>query len=321
MRTNAKKYSSETVKVLLENNRWNFWSKDWEKSIIVEWTNGTTLKNFREDILKEVGPDFHYELFLGDEPTQFFTTKTGLKKIEVCTKTIPLNSPVRYLRLLTYDNACKVIEFINKNDKADFAHVTPGGVSMQVSNKNWEKVEAFIKSLNVRFEIGLEAPWKVEEHIVSSLREEGVIAHKSSLYIKSHSADKTNKNLTAPEKRFLQLISDLNIKTDRNKYPQVLFFFKGNSLLMDYMEQVSTMCISEKNVWSVLKTEFKLTDPKIEKLTLTVLQNHFTLNITRTFSSKNGDKSFPDSEGTHDNVEKHFNQKVDTFLNKTKNGR
>ncbi len=80
-----------------------------------------------------------------------------------------------YLRLLSYDNACKVIEFINNNDKADYAHITPGGVSMQVSEKNWNKVEGFIKSLNVRYEIGTEPPHKVTEQIVRDLKSKGVI--------------------------------------------------------------------------------------------------------------------------------------------------
>ncbi len=81
----------------------------------------------------------------------------------------------RYLRLLSYDNACKVIEFINKNDKDDYANITTGGVSMQVSDKHWEKVLAFIISLGVRYEVGSVAPYKVEAQIVANLIERGVI--------------------------------------------------------------------------------------------------------------------------------------------------
>lgn len=81
----------------------------------------------------------------------------------------------KYLRLLTYDNACKVIAFINDNDKKDYAHITPGGVSMSVSEQNWDKVETFIKSLDVRYEIGDEPPHKVNEQIVANLKKAGVI--------------------------------------------------------------------------------------------------------------------------------------------------
>ena len=81
----------------------------------------------------------------------------------------------KYLRLLSYDNACKVIDFINNNDKNDYANITTGGVSMQVADKNWDKVESFIKSLNVRYEVGTEAPHEVERRIVSGLKKSGVI--------------------------------------------------------------------------------------------------------------------------------------------------
>jgi anaerobic ribonucleoside-triphosphate reductase len=81
----------------------------------------------------------------------------------------------KYIRLLSYPNACKVIEFVNKNDKNDYANITTGGVSMQLSEKNIEKVEEFVKSLGVRYEIGNVAPYKVNEQIVKSLKDKGVI--------------------------------------------------------------------------------------------------------------------------------------------------
>ncbi len=81
----------------------------------------------------------------------------------------------RYLRLLSYENACKVIDFINTNDKRDYANITTGGVSMNVSNENLNKVETFIKSLNVRYEVGIDAPHKVEQEIISNLRNSDVI--------------------------------------------------------------------------------------------------------------------------------------------------
>ena len=83
----------------------------------------------------------------------------------------------KYLRLLSYSNACKVIDFINTNDclKNDYAHITTGGVSMNVAEHNWEKVENFIKSLGVRYEIGYQPPHKVVENIVQNLKKAKVI--------------------------------------------------------------------------------------------------------------------------------------------------
>lgn len=82
---------------------------------------------------------------------------------------------LRYLRLLNYENACKVISFINTNDKKDFANVTHGGVSMDVSDENWDKVETYIKSLNVTYEIGTVSPHIVEKQIVEKLKNDGII--------------------------------------------------------------------------------------------------------------------------------------------------
>ncbi len=81
----------------------------------------------------------------------------------------------KYVRLLNYENACKVVDFINTNDKSDYANITTGGVSMQVQDKNWTKVEDYIKSLGVRYEIGSEPPYKVEQKIVANLKLAGVI--------------------------------------------------------------------------------------------------------------------------------------------------
>lgn len=84
-------------------------------------------------------------------------------------------STTRYVRLLSYPNACKVIKFILKNDKKDYANVTTGGISTQVSDENWDKVEKYIKSLKVRYEICLDHPEKVTAQIVENLKEKGII--------------------------------------------------------------------------------------------------------------------------------------------------
>ena len=81
----------------------------------------------------------------------------------------------KYIRLLNYDNACKVIDFGNENDKNDHAYITPGGVAMGVSEQNWGKIENFIASLGVRYEVGTEAPYKVEQQIINDLRNSGLV--------------------------------------------------------------------------------------------------------------------------------------------------
>lgn len=80
----------------------------------------------------------------------------------------------KYLRLLSYENACKVIDFIN-TDKNDYASIQTGGISIQVSEQNWDTVLAFIESLGVRYEICTEEPYKMVQQIVHDLKKKGVI--------------------------------------------------------------------------------------------------------------------------------------------------
>lgn len=87
-----------------------------------------------------------------------------------------------YVRLLNYDNACKVVEFVNKGDenaahynREDYANIVTGGLSIQSTAENWDKILTFIKSLNVRYEIGTETPHKVVAQIISNLKDNGEI--------------------------------------------------------------------------------------------------------------------------------------------------
>jgi hypothetical protein len=76
----------------------------------------------------------------------------------------------KYIRLLSYNNACKLIDFIISNDINDFANIVTGGVCIEVADKNWEKVHDFIISLGVRYEIGTEEPYKVNQQIIEKLK-------------------------------------------------------------------------------------------------------------------------------------------------------
>lgn len=85
----------------------------------------------------------------------------------------------RYVRLLNYENACKLIDFINKNDtgkiESDYAYITTGGVGTQVNDENWGSVIEFLKGLNVNYEVGVTPLHIVEKEIVSNLRKTGKI--------------------------------------------------------------------------------------------------------------------------------------------------
>ena len=81
-----------------------------------------------------------------------------------------------YIRLLSYENAMKVIEFVESlNNYEDYANITSGGVSLKSTEENHPKILDFLKSLKVRFELTEKHPEAVNEEIVSNLRKAGVI--------------------------------------------------------------------------------------------------------------------------------------------------
>ena len=81
-----------------------------------------------------------------------------------------------YIRLLSYENAMKVIEFVESlNNYEDYANITSGGVSLKSTEENHPKILDFLKSLNVMFELNEKHPEAVNKEIVSNLRNCGII--------------------------------------------------------------------------------------------------------------------------------------------------
>lgn len=83
---------------------------------------------------------------------------------------------IKYIRLLSYENALALIEFINSNPFDDnYANITPGGVCIKVNAADWDSVMKFIDSLNTRFEVCDEHPMMVEKHIVETYKFKNIL--------------------------------------------------------------------------------------------------------------------------------------------------
>jgi len=81
-----------------------------------------------------------------------------------------------YIRLLSYENAMKVIEFVDSlNNYEDYACITSGGVSLKSTEENHPKILEYLHSLKVRFEMSERHPEAVNKEIVSNLRNIGII--------------------------------------------------------------------------------------------------------------------------------------------------
>lgn len=72
--------------------------------------------------------------------------------------------------MLNYTNARKVIDFVRKNDSTDDAHITSGGISIDISTKNYDLLVDYIESLNVRYEICDIPPYMINQQIIEDFR-------------------------------------------------------------------------------------------------------------------------------------------------------
>lgn len=80
----------------------------------------------------------------------------------------------KYIRLLNYNNACKVIYFINDN-KYGYSYITVGGIAIQEYEGNWEKIENFIISLSASYEITSTPPHQINKEIIRELKDKNTI--------------------------------------------------------------------------------------------------------------------------------------------------
>lgn len=80
-----------------------------------------------------------------------------------------------YVRLLTYVEACKLIDFVLDKGTDDYACITPGGVSLSLSDECLEEVKAFCSSSFPRFELSQTHPHETEKAIIQNLKQSGII--------------------------------------------------------------------------------------------------------------------------------------------------
>jgi cell division protein FtsB len=60
---------------------------------------------------------------------------------------------IRYVRLLNYDKACDLIDFIKSKNKYDYAYISTNCVVMQIAKKRIRIAKKFLDDQNLRFEI------------------------------------------------------------------------------------------------------------------------------------------------------------------------
>lgn len=86
----------------------------------------------------------------------------------------------------------------------------------------------------------------------------------------------------APEERFAQLVEGYEVKTDWQKYPNWLFFFKGEKLLGEFNLKTQVFYASWDNRWSIFANELEMEYLDIQQFMRKQVEEHFKLKVSET---------------------------------------
>lgn len=75
-----------------------------------------------------------------------------------------------YTRLLRYEEACKVIDFVKAKNDDNYACITAGGVSLSLTDECLQEVRDFCSKSFPRWEIVDEHPEKINSRIAELIK-------------------------------------------------------------------------------------------------------------------------------------------------------
>lgn len=78
-----------------------------------------------------------------------------------------------------------------------------------------------------------------------------------------------------PEERFLEFIDGLTIKIDKEKYPDSIFFFRGEECQIEI--QKSIVWFRYEGFWKVFEDEFGMKYQQIQDFMKIQLEEHFKM--------------------------------------------
>ena len=105
------------------------------------------------------------------------------------------------------------------------------------------------------------------------------------------------------EDRFLELIDDLEIRIDEEKYPESIFFFKDEKFYFEQDSKNDKFWCDYNKIWSVFQIEYNMTYYKIQSFIKDMVEKHFKMKVS---TPANG------ADILHIVMEKHFKMKVST---------
>ncbi len=83
--------------------------------------------------------------------------------------------------------------------------------------------------------------------------------------------------LMTPERRFKELCQNLTIKIDEDKFPNRIFWFRGDEVIFDYDKKDGYFYCNYGLVWLVFESEFGLNYDQTSKLIKGRVEEHSKL--------------------------------------------
>lgn len=100
------------------------------------------------------------------------------------------------------------------------------------------------------------------------------------------------------EKLFLELFQNLTMKSDIDRYPNSVFYFRGDELFLEI--EKSYLWVSYKHIWTIFEREFSMNYTEIQSFIQSMVEKHFNW---KGLTPENADMGFKYL------VEKPFNSK------------
>jgi len=188
----------------------------------------------------------------------------------------------KFVRLLNYENACKLVDFVNRKHKTDYANIVPGGIAIETTmEKNLVGIVAFLDSLDVRYEMSDMPPYKVNEQIASTFRESiniDIFKRNVQLFrLGVSDLDGLEKVIYA---FLIENLSELN-KYTLDERPGNLYFGKSrDSIVLYYDSKKEYLTIKYYGIYSFFKADLRIDMDDIDSIILWWVNT--TLNIKET---------------------------------------
>jgi hypothetical protein len=102
-------------------------------------------------------------------------------------------------------------------------------------------------------------------------------------------------------KRFSQLVENVQVKRNSERFPDCVFFFNGEKLLAEYDKRFPKNIWIAWDIWSVFANEYAMQLAEVKEFIRKQVEKHFKMKVSEPLSS----------DGTRLLwVEKHFKMKV-----------